>query len=578
VEAAQETQTQPQNITHPDVVTEYAIDVVEGREIAGPLVRLACQRHLDDIKDGPSRGLTWDLQHAEWVFGYFRHVLRLAGGENEGKPFELERPQKFIVGSLFGWKKDGAYRFRTAYVEMGKGSGKSPMAAGIGLFKMSADGQARAQVVSAATDKEQAKILFGDAVAMVDQSPILSENIHKTPKDNPDPAKVWNLAHLASASSFKPIASESLGRGKSGFRPYCVLLDEIHEHRSNAMVEFMRKNIKGRPNALVLMITNSGVYDVNSVCWQYHDYSDRMLNGKADMDDSFFAYVCGLDKGDDWTDPTVWKKANPLLGVTIPSSYLEKEVMESIGMPSKQSLTRRLNFCEWVDVADPFVTPEVWRASGGEVDRASLHGRKCWGGLDLSGKNDLTAFVLVFEKDANGKKAVLPFFWAPKNGIRQRSQRDHAEYEQWAREGYISTPEGSTIDYSWVAKEIGDLTVEFDIQTVAFDRHRMDDLVRELDAQGVNMTVTEHGQGYADMSPAVEALEDDLLEARLSHGCNPVLTWNIHNAKVIQDPAGNRKFDKRKATGRIDGAVALAMAERLMVAAEDGPSYAVTVL
>ena len=536
--------------------------------IAAPLVRLACERHLNDLAGGAARGLRWDWPAAERVLRFFPTVLRLAGGPHEGKPFELHPAQQFIVGALFGWKLGDVRRFSAAYIEMGKGSGKSPLAAGVGLYMFSADGEPRAEVYSAAVDRDQAKILFRDAVVMVEMAPALSSRIKKSGGTDGDATKVWNLAHLESGSFFRPIASEARGRGKSGFRPYCVLLDEIHEHPTDAMVEFTKKNIKGRPNALALMITNSGVIDSTSVCLTYHEYAAQVLNGQAD--DQFFAFVCGLDEDDDWKDPKVWAKANPLLGVTIPESYLEQEVREAVGMPSKQSLTRRLNFCEWVEAAEPFIDHEVWVQNGGQVDIEALKGKRCYGGLDLSGKNDLTALSLVFESDEDGKKSVLSFAWTPEDTLRQREERDRAPYRLWVDQGHMIAVPGKTIDYRFVAKQIGELAALYDMQAVAFDRYRIDDLERELDAEGIEVALIAHGQGFKDMTPAIETLEDDLLECQLCHGDHPVLTSCAFNARVATDPAGLRKFDKRKATGRIDLLQSLAMAEAIQAAACGG--------
>jgi len=527
-------------------------------------VRLACQRHLDDLEHGEKRGLWWDQSGADRVFGFFGEVLHLAGGEFEGKPFSLAPPQQFIVGSLFGWRKEDQRRYRTAYVEIGKGGGKSPLAAGIGLYMFAADGEARAEVFAAATDKEQARILFRDAVAMVDQSPALARRILKSPKESDQPDRVWNLAHLSTGSFFRPISSESRGRGKSGFRPYCVLLDEVHEHQTDAMVEFMRKNIKGRPNALVLMITNSGVNDPGSVCLRYHNYSAQVLKGATD--DSFFSYTCGLDDGDDWTDPAVWKKANPMLGVSVRESYLQEEVRQSIGMPSRQSLTQRLNFCMWVDSANPFIAPEVWAANG---KKPAAVPAECSGALDLSNKNDLSALVLT--DDEGG---VYPYFFTPKEGLRLREEHDRAPYAQWVREGYLIAVPGKTIDYRYIAQKVGALKTEgVKIKSLAFDPWNIDAMIAAFEAEGVDVTLTPHGQGYRDMSKSIQALEDSLLDERLRHGNHPVLTWCMNNAQVETDPAGNRKFTKRKATGRIDGAVALAMAEGLRSTTTTEPKY-----
>jgi phage terminase large subunit-like protein len=269
----------------------------------------------------------------------------------------------------------------------------------------------------------------------------------------------------------------------------------------------------------------------------------------------------------------VWKKACPLLDVSVPRSYLEGEVRESVGMPSKQSLTRRLNFCEWMEAANPFVDPETWRNSGGSMPLNELKGRECYGALDLSGKNDLSALVLNFPFDKFC--AVLPFFWTPKEGLRQREERDRAPYSQWVNDKHITATPGKSIDYRWIAQQIGVFAKTYKIRSIAFDPWRIDDMVRALEDEGVDIELVPHGQGFKDMSPSIEALEDSLLESKLRHGNHPVLGWCINNAQVEKDPAGNRKFTKRKSTGRIDGAVALAMAEGLRKATKPAPKYQV---
>ena len=234
--------TRPPDTSSSDAAERYARRVGAGEVLAGPLVHLACKRHLDDLRHGPARGLRWDRDAAEWAIGFFRDVLCLNGGEHEGKPFVLHQSQEFIIGSLFGWKaSDHTRRFRVAFVELAKGNGKTPLAAGIGLYMMLADGEPRAEIYAAAVDKDQAQVLFRDAVAMIDQCPHLAARLVKSG----GAGREWNLADRKTGSFFRPISSEHRGRGKSGPRPHCVLLDEVHEHPSGAMVEFMRAGTKG---------------------------------------------------------------------------------------------------------------------------------------------------------------------------------------------------------------------------------------------------------------------------------------------------------------------------------------------
>ncbi|HEY2024609.1 terminase large subunit domain-containing protein, partial [Paraburkholderia sp.] len=272
-----------------DPVTQYASDVVAGIIVAGPHVRAACARHLDDLHFGPGRGLRWDLDAALRAIHFFSDVLCLNGGDFEGKPFVLLAWQTFIVGSLFGWKReDDTRRFREAYVEGGKGCGKSPLAAGVGLYMLVADGEMRAEVYAAATSRDQAMILFRDAVAMVDLSPELRSRILKSGRAE----RCYNLAYMQKGSFFRPIASDK--DRQSGPRPHCALIDEVHEHKDRAVIDIMQAGKKGRRQPLIFLITNSGI-DRTSLCYEKHEYGTKIA-ARSLEDDAFFAYICALDE------------------------------------------------------------------------------------------------------------------------------------------------------------------------------------------------------------------------------------------------------------------------------------------
>ncbi len=525
-------------------------------------MRLACERHLRDLKEGPSRGLKWEWTLADgsaprgtgkFVADFFASELYLA----ENKPFILAPPLLFIVGSLFGWKgPDGFRRFRIAYVEVGKGNAKTTLGGGLGLYMALADGEPEADCFTAACDKEQAKIPFKDAVGFVNRNPRLDEKVKRSGGEGQE----WNLAYLKTGSFLRPTTSESRGRGKSGFRPHFVLLDELHEHPTSAMVDLAEANLKTRPQPLVFKITNSGVVDPGQVCFQTHEYGEHMLQGIAPNDDAKFFYICGLDRGDSYLDPSVRKKANPMLGV-IPrmERYLDDAVTTAKGMPSKVSVVRRLNFCEWVESADPWVTKEVWDANNGQVDVEALRGRPCYGGLDLSKRYDLTALVLVFPRD-DDTKDVLTFAWTPEEGLKDREHRDKAPYQQWVDSGVLLTTPGKTIDYDFVAKKIGELTQLYDLRVMAFDHWHFDDMEKALNAAGVNLTAIDHAQGYIGMNPSIEAAEEELSNGRIRHGGNPLLMSCVFNVKVTKNAEALRMFEKKKATSRIDAAASFVMA------------------
>ncbi|TVP11795.1 terminase [Shewanella sp. KCT] len=539
-----------------DRATRYAKAVVSGDILAGPDIRNACKRHLADLENGHERGIYWDVAAAQKAVNFFPKVLKLNGGEFEGKPFELLDWQAFIVGSLFGWKSDDGYRrFRMAYVESGKGSGKSPLSAGIGLYGLVADQEARAEIYSAATKKDQAMILFRDAVAMVDQSPELNKRLTRSGTG----LKTWNLAYEQKGAFFRPISSDN---AQSGPRPHMALIDEIHEHKTNNTVEMMRAGTKGRRQALIFMITNSG-HDRTSVCYSYHEYGKAICAGTK-QDDSFFAFICSLDEGDDpLNDESCWPKANPSLGHTFSEKYLREQVTQAKGMPAKEAIVRRLNFCQWVESASPWLAADTWLKCESDFEIEELIGEECFGGLDLSGTRDLTALVLYFPKP----KRLFAEFWTPNDTLADRERTDNVPYRQWVNEGHLHTTPGTAIKYNFVAARLAELAMMFDIRGIGFDRYRIPYLLDELENEGATVELISHGQGYYKaaesnlwMPHSIELFEELIESGDLEIKHNPVLRWNAASAVLEADPKDNRIFQKKKSTGRIDGVVAAAMA------------------
>lgn len=513
------------------------------------------------------RGLAWDTEKARHAIDYFEQVLHLNGGQYEGQPFYLLDWQLFIVGSLFGWVDTrGNRRFRVAYVETGKGSGKSPLAAGIGLYGLTADRESRAEIYAAATKKDQAMILFRDAVAMVDQTPELSERIVKSG----GAGKEWNLAFHAQHSFFRPIASDN---SQSGPRPHIALLDEIHEHKTPIMVELMRAGTKSRRQALIFMITNAGT-DRTSVCYDYHDYACKVAANQI-KDDAFFGYVCKLDdKEDPLQSEECWEKVNPSLAYGIPGyQYIREQVVQARGMPSKEAVVRRLNFCEWVESHNPFIGADVWTHGAEEIDPAQLVGRSCFGGLDLGSTQDLTAMVLLFlPTEDDPVYRLVPHFWLPAEGLSDKSMKDRVPYLSWVKHAHLETTPGRAISKRIVAQRVAEITAPYELKVLAFDRWRIEDFKQVLEDEGIDLSLQNFGQGFQSMSPAVEQFERLLLGGEMMHNNNPCMTWCAANAVVEFDAAGNRKLSKRKAVGRIDGMIAAVMAAGMTLTKVDQPS------
>ena len=543
-----------------DAATQYALEVVAGERIAGPHVRGQCARHLRDIDSGHKRGLVWNVEESEKAQGFYADVLKLNGGDYEGKPFELLPWQKFVVGSLFGWQgADGYRRFRVAYVETAKGSGKSPLAAGIGMKGLVADNEPRAEVYSAATKKDQAMILFRDAVAMVDQSPELSKRLTKSGTGE----RCWNLAYMAQGAFFRPISSDD---GQSGPRPHIGLIDELHEHKTNTVVEMMRAGTKSRRQAMIFMITNAG-HNRMGPCWSYHEYGAKVAAGEVE-DDAFFPYVCSLDISDDpFTDESCWLKANPSLqDADLPGmKYIREQVVEAKGMPSKEAIVRRLNFCQWTDAESPWISGEVWRGAQRDFDWQDLRGRRAVAGLDLSSTTDLTGMVFLVEPIEAGEPWLLvPFAWLPDVELQRKADTDRVPYIQWRAEGYLDTTPGRAISKRVILQKLSAMCDFFDIIAVGYDRWRIEDLMAMAADDGIILPEMKPvGQGYKDFSPALETFERMLLNGELAHNGHKVMDWCMRNAVTEQDAAENRKLSKDKATGRIDLAVAAVMAAGL---------------
>lgn len=601
-----------------DRATLYALDVVAGRIVAGPHVRNACRRHLDDLKNGGERGLFYDRDKAAHVIRFFEERLKLSEGQFEGRPFKLAPSQAFKIGSIFGWRKksNGARRFRRAYIEEGKGNGKSPLAGGIGLFGMTADSEPGAQIYAAGATKDQASILFRDAVNMVDKSPELDKRI----KRSGGPGREYNLAHLRSGSFFRPISREAKKTG-SGPRPHIALCDEVHEHPDRGVMEMLERGFKFRIQPLLFMITNSGS-DRTSVAWEEHEHAIKVAAGNRDardddaaylggpIDDSTFSYVCGLDPGDDpLNDPSCWPKANPLLGVTITEEYLAGVVKQAKDQPGKLNGILRLHFCVWTDAATAWMTRAALEPCLAEFDPAEHHEKQAWLGLDLSQNRDITALAAVVktgeievqaERDGVIQTVTKPTFdawieaWTPGDTAASRALRDKAPYVEWIAGKFLHAPNGQSIRYDHVAQALAEYVHDFDVQAVAYDRYAFKrGFEPECDKLGISVEFVEHPQGGTKKGKPTEAmkqaaedaerepeglwmpgsvreLEDAILEKRIRLRKNPVLISAMMSAVTDEDRWGNYWLAKERAVNKIDAAVALAMALGAAVALEGG--------
>jgi len=596
-----------------DPATDYATKVVAGTIIASRLVRLACQRHLNDLRDAKAKHLVWNPAEAQEALDFFPTCLCLpeetdADEDVEavvdempegGTPFVLSPYEEFIVGSTFGWfavlesKKTGArrvqQRFRIIFLQGGKGCGKTPLFAGVLIYLLIRRGVRGSQLFCAAVTKDQAKIAFTDCVKMVAASPALQALIKHTGN---------NLAVLKTGSFIRPISAEK--RGLDGKRVQGAVVDELHEHPSSTVLVKLRAGIKGRPNAVILIPTNAG-FDRETVCWEYVEYSRQILEGTL-VNEAWFAFVCHLDacdrchaagklqpsddcpQCDDWkVEGPHWLKANPNLGVSLPWEYLREQVREAIAIPSSRNMVRRLNFCQWTQQATVWITTEAWATctttTTPETFRASLAGRACFLGIDLSDKIDLSSVVAAFPRALERAAAaaadegptpdpdrptidcaidVLPFFWMPEKTLYRRAQEDAVPYPDWAQGGYVTTTPGSLIDHDAIVEFIiGTLAKQFTIRGIGIDQAGAAGVVSKLRRHFGDDLVDEVPQGFRSLSEPSKRLEALVVSGHLTHDGNPCMAWCVGNMGKEENAWREIRPVKLAQRKRIDGGVAL---------------------
>lgn len=541
-----------------DPATQYAKDVVQGKLVAGKLVRLACQRHLRDMETAHERGLWFDESEVYRVEEFFREFCRHSKGELAGQPVILAPWQVFRLGSIFGWKReDGWRRFRTAYNQVARKNGKSTEAAGVGLYGLIADNEAGAGVYSAATTREQARIVFEEADRMVKKSPELAAVLERFKS---------SLYFEQTESIFAPLAAED--SNLDGLNVHVAIIDELHAHKTSGVLDVLDSATGARKQPLIFIITTSG-FEASSVCYNNYEYARKILEGVVE-DDSFFAYIAQLDEEDHWDDSTMWIKANPNLGVSLTLESLLDRVAKARNIPSALTnfKVKCLNF--WENATERWIPAELWAKNKGAINEEELLGNVCFGGLDLSENTDLSAFILVFP--VAGRFKIISKFYLPEEGIDKRSRDEGIPFRHWANQGLLTLTPGDYVDFSWIKADILKAAETYDLQELAFDRYRASRLTQELAEEGI--TLLAHSQSFLGMhAPSTEFI-NLLGEGRIEHGGNEILKWMADNVTVIRDSSGNIKpnKDEKKSKKKIDGIVAAIMAVGRAIFAEDEDS------
>lgn len=493
-----------------------------------------------------------EAERAETAVKFIRH-LKHGKGEWAGRPFNLQPWQQHeIIEPLFGaMRPNGTRQYRQAYIEIPRKNGKTEIAAAIALKLLMADGERGGEVYCAASDSDQASIVFSAAASMVRQSPLLKRRCKVVEHTK----RIVVMEGPYAGSFLRAIPADEAGA--HGFNASAVIADEVHAWAGRGLWDVLRTSTGARRQPLTVAITTAG-YDRTSLCWELHEHARQVIEGTVD-DPSLLPLIYGAADEDDWTDPKIWRKANPNLGIAISEEYFTEAVREAEQMPSAQNAFRRLHLDEWTAAESRWMPMPAWDATAGVVDEQDLLGRECYGGLDIANTTDIAAYVLVFPPDnPDGLYRVLPRFWIPRETMREKVRRDRVPYDEWERRGLLTATEGSSIDYAFIRREIEKSRLQYQVQEIAFDRWGAVQLTQELAAAG--MEPIQFGQGYTSMSPPTKELMRLVVERRLAHGGNPILRWMADNVMVEQDAAGNIKPSKRKSTQKIDGIVGLVMA------------------
>lgn len=482
---------------------------------------------------------------------FFETQLRHVKGEKAFQPFLLEDWQRSLIANLFGWKRsDGTRRFREALLFIPRKNGKTAMAAGIVLYGLFCDGEPCAEIYGAASEYKQASLVFEHARGMVEQNDVLRQQSQVFKGQ----AKAIEL--VSDYSVYRVISSDAYS--KHGYNTHMAVVDELHTHPTGELVETLVTSTGARREPLIVHITTSDYEREGSICNEKHDYACKVRDGVID-DPSFLPVIYEASKDDDWTDPAVWEKANPNLGVCLSREFLARGCQRAQETPTFENAFRRLHLNVRTEQDVRWIKMDLWDQGNDPVDVESLAGRTCYAGLDLASTQDTTALVLLFPND-DGVYDVLPYFWLPRGSAHERERRDKVPYLTWARQSYMILTDGNATDYAVVQRDINELGQRFAIKEIAVDRLFQGEETCQRLAEQYGFEVIAFGQGYASMFAPTVAFERLLLDNKLRHGGNPVLRWQAGNVTVKMDEAGCIKPDKKKSTDRIDGIVATIMA------------------
>lgn len=533
-------------------VTQYAIDVVEGKIITGELVKMACQRHLDDLEKSKLAPYIYrfDEEKADIIINY-AETLTIGEGD-EKKPLCLEEFQAFIFGSLHGWvsKETGYRRFRSSYIQVGRQQGKSMLNGVLGTFYGNFDGYNYGQIYCTATKQDQAKIVLNEMIKFIRSDSDLEEMFKIKEYES-------TIECLITNSKIKALGRDS--KSIDGFRPLLGIVDEYHAHKDNQMYKLLEGGTGNLKECLISVITTAG-FDLNSPCYELYEYCCNLLKGVHE-NDTQFVYISQLDKDDDIWDTKNWVKANPLTCKTQEGIdrmiNIAKKAKEMGGSELRDFMTKRLNV--WVQFSDnQYMNIEKWKACESTKTLEDFRGMSCIVGLDLSSGGDLTSLGMVFPYTVESvrKYFVHSHSFIPKNRVEEHIKTDNVPYDIWIRQELLTVTEtlgGIKTDYKYIIAYLERLIEEYDLKVklICYDPHNASAFLYDLESLGINsLSIVQSARNLND--PTVDfRLEVEAGNVEYNKD-NKLLTWSIANAKTVSNSFGEIKLDKDLQQKRID--------------------------
>ncbi|MBX9877621.1 MAG: hypothetical protein K2Y22_04115 [Candidatus Obscuribacterales bacterium] len=491
----------------------------------------------------------FDQEAADRVIKFFCRFLKHTDDEWAGKPFKPLQWQEDLLRELFGWKRaDGTRRYRTLYLEIPRKNGKSTLAAAIAVYLLFCDAPVRGQIISAAADTDQAKIIFDTAKAMIEASPKLKKRCWIFKK---------YIKVKKTGAIYKVVSADA--RTKHGTKPHGILFDELHVQKTRSLYDALRTGRGTLKQPLEILLTTAGE-NPDSLCGNIHDYAINVRDGVF-PDSTFLPKIFAAEKTDDWKDPKVWLKANPNLGSAISFESLRDECDMAQRMPSYENTFKQLYLNIWTESMDVFIPEAFWIRAGRDLVLEDFEGRKCWAALDLSKRIDPTALALCFPDDDFNKFFNFNKFWIPADLLEYHEKTDHVPYKLWAKDpkaNLILTP-GDIVDYTYIEEDLLKLMERFHMMELAFDPWRSEQFrTRLINNEGI--PAVEFRQGTRSMSGPMMDYEAMVISRQFQHDSNPMMKWMMRNLLAYRDSSGNIKPDKSKKNRRIDGPVASIMA------------------